>query len=134
MLKLGLPMLGLLAYRLMVAQKQHFLWIPAIGILALMALVMVTGERSAALLTLFGLGVLALLLFYHQPEARLPIMAMFGGALGMLVLLATTQTVVQERGLYLIEQIDDFWNTPYGQLFIGAWRLWEQNPLTGYWP
>lgn len=131
MLKLGLPMLGLLTYRLLAAGQMRRLWMPAMGVLIMVGLVMITGERSAALLTLLALGVLGLVLLYFQKTARKAVLAISFGLMLMLAFLATTQTVVQQRGLYLIEQIGDFWGTVYGQLFLGAWRLWEQHPLTG---
>jgi O-antigen ligase len=77
---------------------------------------------------------MGLTLFASMPAARKWLIIGGAGIAAMMGLVGATQPVVQQKIGYFIEQMSDFGNTPYGQLYTAAWRLWQQHPVTGIGP
>lgn len=131
LLKTGLPSFGLAVYAFLRERANWKLWLCGMSALLAVAVVLVSGERSSALLMMMGLGVTGAALAVYRPQARgRVLLGAFAVAL-MLWLLAATQGVVQHRGGLLMSQVSDFRHTVYGQLYIAAAELWRGHPLTG---
>lgn len=104
------------------------------GILALAAMVLLTGERSVSLLLLLGMGVTCLGVLGGVPQAR-RIAAMYIAVFAVMVAaLLSTQTIVQTRSHQLVSDVAGFWATPYGQLVKGGYLLWRTQPVLGIGP
>ena len=131
LLKTGFPMLGVAFYQLMSQHKTRLLWLPIAGLCTIISLVMVSGERSTAVLLFLSLGIIGLMLFIAMPQARKWVLSAVVGITLMLGALAATQPVIQSKAAFFVEQVSNFWVTPYGQLYIGAGNLWMQHPFTG---
>ncbi len=131
LLKVGLPVLGLTLYGLVTQGRARYGWGVAALALALMALVLVSGERSIALLTLLALAVGGGIVFWYAPPLRRHVLGFCFAAAALLALLAATQAIVQSRGEFLLRQLADFWNSTYGQLFTASYRLWQEHPWFG---
>lgn len=129
LLKIALPTLGILCYAL--RNKRWLKWLLPPVILAGMAVIIVSGERSTALLMLLACAVIGGICFIRQPQLRRYVL--LGGVLtvALLALLILTQPLVRDRVDYLVLQLSDFRNTYYGQLYLAAWGLWQKYPLTG---
>ena len=131
LVKVGFPMLGIASYLLVMSGHVRRLWMPVVGLLILISLIMVSGERSTPILMMLSLGIVGLTLFISQPHTRKWVLMAGITIAALLVLLAATQPIVMDKVHFFIEQISDFWHTYYGQMYIGAWRLWLDHPLTG---
>lgn len=131
LLKISLPMMGLMFYQITRHGKRWQRIYAAMFTMALIFLVLVSGERSIALLMLLAIGVAGIILFVFNPPLRRRVL--FGGLsiATLLVIITATQNIVQHRGQFLIQQLSDFWNTTYGQLYMAVYRLWQEYPLFG---
>lgn len=134
LLKTGLPIIGLLAYQLVESKQFRRLWIPAAGFAAIMSLVMVSGERSTVLLLLLSIAIVGTGTFACLPKARKLVLGACGGIVLLLGMLIATQSIIQQKIHFFAEQMSDFENTPYGQLYMAASRLWLKHPITGIGP
>lgn len=130
-LKIAVPMAGVISYRMIAAGQFKRLWIPALALLTTIAIVMISGERSTALLMLLSFGVIGASLAMFRPQARKWVAAGAAAVAAFVALVAATQPIFMGKVHFFIEQVSDFGNTPYGQLYLAAWRLWRQHPLTG---
>lgn len=102
----------------------------AASALTAMVLVMI-GERTALLMYLVGLGMVALLL----PPARRPLIAT--GLIAVLVLVAVlaTQPALQRRFVVHTQaDLTDFWDRRVGELLLRGQEVWWDNPLFGVGP
>ena len=131
LVKVGFPMLGMASYIMVMKGQARRLWMPAAGLAVLISLIMVSGERSTPILMLLSLGIVGLTLFISQPKIRIWVLATGATVALLLIVLAATQPIIMGKVQFFIEQISDFWNTCYGQLYIAAGKLWLQHPLTG---
>lgn len=131
-LKLGLPATGIMLYTLIEERAKPWLF-SALGIfaLALIALVLVSGERSTTLLMLMGVGIIGLVLFICHKQARKWV-TMGGAAFAAFIaVVAATQPIVQQRALWFVTQMSTFWDSYYGQLYQSGWYLFKSSPLHG---
>ena len=134
LLKIGFPILGIFSYRLLQNGQPKRLWMPALGVMIVISLILVSGERSTPILLLAGLGIIGLTLFISQPRIRKWVVAAGVAFIALVGLLAATQPIVMDKTHFFVEQMSDFWHTYYGQMYIGAWRLFVQHPITGIGP
>ncbi|MFP4463126.1 MAG: O-antigen ligase family protein [Guyparkeria sp.] len=94
--------------------------------------VLLTGERSAFLLFLLGTAIVFVGVFLRLPRWRLPLVAMGGIAVALVVALAVSQPKMVERTVSSTAQaIATPTENVYGQNFIAAWQAFEQQPFTG---
>lgn len=134
LLKLTLPVFGLCLYWVFSGHKKKILW-PSWALAAsVMALITISGERSSALLMLLAMAIIGGILFLRCPDMRRWIT--LSAALTVLLMgtLAVTQPVVAYRAHYMAQQLGDFGNSVYGQLFRSAFHLWREHPLIGIGP
>lgn len=130
-LKIGFSSLGLIAYALIAAGKSRRVWWVGFLALWLVALVMLSGERSITLLTFFGIGCTGLLLFVFHSASRKYVVPAVVVLAAQVAILALTQPIVQQRGQIFFKQLSHFWESPYGQLYANAFSMWQQHPLLG---
>jgi O-antigen ligase len=104
-------------------------WVRALGLLALACVTMVLiGQRMPTLLMVFGLLIAALLL----PRLRLAAAAAL--LLGAALLAATpivSPPTFQKLVLHFLAQMQHFWTSDYGQLFMRAMAMLGAHPLAG---
>ncbi len=129
--KVGFPMVGLWSYSLVAGRQARRLWMAGLALLVMIAIVMISGERSTPLLMLLSFGVVGLTVMICQPKSRKYVIGAGVVIAAFLGLVAATQPIVMGKVQLFIEQVSDFWNTPYGQLYIAAGRLFREHPLTG---
>ncbi|MDE3060686.1 MAG: O-antigen ligase family protein [Pseudomonadota bacterium] len=127
-LKVALPTMGLWTYET-ISRRRPLLPV-IIFALMLMALVLVSGERTISILMLLAIGVMGALVFLREPQLRKHVLL---GAIALVALLAllATQHVVQSRFHELVMNLSNFRHSPYGQLYTNALALWIQQPLFG---
>jgi O-antigen ligase len=105
-------------------------WVRALGLLALACVTMVLiGQRMPTLLMVFGLLLAALLL------PRLRLAAAVALVLGAALLAATpivSPPTFQKLVLHFVAQMQHFWTSDYGQLFMRAMAMLEAHPWTGF--
>ena len=131
LLKVSLPMLGIISYGLLEHHKR-WLWVLCAGcVLALVTLIPLTGERSITLLMLLAMVIIGISCVVHKPRFSGYVIVGFLAMALLLTVLMTTQNVVHLRGNYLLSQLGNFWETSYGSLFIAAWHFWQSNPWFG---
>lgn len=131
LLRIGLPVAGLELYRLAEAGKHRLMWLAGAAVIAVMTIIILSGERSSALLMLVGIGAAGFTLFVSRPRLRLAVLLSGAGVVALLALLIATQPTVQERAQAFIQQVGNFWHTPYGQMYLAAFDLGMAHPLTG---
>lgn len=131
LLKVGMPVAGVILFKLAEAGRRRGLWLSGAAIVYVLTIIILSGERSSVVLMLAGIGAAGLTLFASRPRLRLPVF--FGGAgiIALLALLIVTQPTVQNRAEEFTQQLGNFWHTYYGQMYIAAFDLGMAHPLTG---
>ena len=100
------------------------------GLLAALigVVIMLTGERMA--LGTYGLGLF--LVVMSIKEIRLPLFL-----IGLIALAGVGSAVVSSSYLYeryvghTLKDVDDFWSGRYGIILVKAFKVWQEEPLTG---
>jgi hypothetical protein len=100
------------------------------GLLAVLGIVTVVliGQRMPALLGLFGLLVSALLLRRLRPAA---IVALGVCAATLAALPVVSPPTYQKLVLHFLQQMDQFWISPYGQIYVRAAAIALNHPIFG---
>ncbi len=90
--------------------------------------VLITGERMAFLLALFGLGVTVVLVPAMRRTMLVAVLAAGLTVAGMFAL----KPSVTDRSLHTVVSIvGDFWQSPYGLVWIGGLKVARANPVIG---
>lgn len=131
LLKTSLPIMGIMAYHFVSNQQYKQLYLPTVGFAVTISLVAVSGERSTAVLALLALLVIGMTLFIFQPQIRKMVALGAVAMAALLGLLAATQPVIADKAQFFAEQVADFENTYYGQMYIASAKLFLEYPLTG---
>jgi O-antigen ligase len=100
------------------------------GVLAVLGIVtlLLIGQRMPALLGLFGLLVSALLLRRLRPAA---VTALIVGGVTLAALPVISPPTYQKLVLHFLEQMDHFWISPYGQIYVRAAAIALAHPWFG---
>jgi hypothetical protein len=100
------------------------------GLLAVLGIVTVVliGQRMPALLGLFGLLVSALLLRRLRPAA---FVALGVCAVTLAALPVVSPPTYQKLVLHFLQQMDQFWTSPYGQIYVRAAAIALTHPWVG---
>ena len=129
--KLGFPTFAVLAW---FCERGAGRWVIAatVGVCTLVLVtILLTGERTATLLSLLGLVVVLAWIFVSVPRLRITATLLFLGLAGTVSLVVALVEHLQKRVLALLEVLSNFGESPYGQLFTVAYRAFVDNPLTG---
>lgn len=125
--KTSLPLLGWwFAWSI---TRGHLSWLVGGTLAALIgAVIMLTGERMA--LGTYGFG-LALMVICIK-EVRLPLILTGLVALAGLGATIATNPTLHERYIgHTLNDVDDFWSGRYGIIIVKAFKVWQEEPLTG---
>lgn len=125
--KISLPLLGW--WFTWSAAKGHLSWLIG-GLLAgcIGLVIMLTGERMA--LGTYGIGVFLLVICIK--EARLPLLLIGAIALaGLGTAIIANPTLHQRFVGHTVNDVDDFWAGRYGIIFVKAFEVWQDHPVTG---
>ncbi|MGH1477279.1 MAG: O-antigen ligase family protein [Geminicoccales bacterium] len=125
--KTSLPLLGW--WFAWSVARGHLSWLVG-GLLAasIGLVILLTGERMA--LGTYGLGVIVLILYIRQ--VRLPLMLIgLIAAIGLGTAILSNQTLHQRFVGHTANDVDDFWSGRYGVIFVRAFDVWRDNPVTG---
>ena len=129
--KTGFPLMGLL---LCVGRFRSSPWrasiVSVLGLVIFLS-ILLTGERTMTLLTIFGLGLVVLFVFVTAPGRRFFISTLSLLSVGVVAAVIMLEDRVHQRLLDLIADLSRFQESPYGHLFGAAWRIFLDNPLTG---
>lgn len=129
--KFGFPTLGLLAW---LCRRASTRWtIPAAAALCalMLAAILLTGERGAAVLTLLGLLLTILFLFVAHPRWRLAAAGLSASLIGTVITVILVVERLRARGAVLADDLSRFPETIYGNLFDLSLRIFLDNPLSG---
>lgn len=131
--RMGFPLLAMAFFLLAskgTASARRILPLTAFALVAFV-FVILSGERTAAILTmtaiLFGAGIVVL----RVRRLRLYGLLLLAAVPVAFLLLYTLSSNVQARVGAFWRDIDNFWASPYGQIFRVAFGIWKRNPLTG---
>lgn len=97
----------------------------------MVAFVLLTGERSATLLTLIALAAMVLLATMISVEyRRYGLFGILAAAAALAaVLLGSARILARARSA--LQVIEHFWHSIYGELILAGLRLWREHPLAG---
>ena len=90
--------------------------------------VLITGERMAFLLALFGLGVIVVLV---PAIRRASLVALLAAGLSVAGMFAFKPSVADRSLLQVVSIVGNFWQSPYGQVWIGGLKVARANPVIG---
>tara|TARA_R110001583_G_scaffold96819_3_gene241448 strand:+ start:160913 stop:162214 length:1302 start_codon:yes stop_codon:yes gene_type:complete len=96
-----------------------------------LAVIFLSGERTASVLTLTGLVAVVIGLFISGGRAR--VLSIFLGAVGVagIGFLLSASDRIAGRVAALGTVVSDYSDSVYGQLVLTGWRFFTENPLTG---
>ena len=128
-LAFGIMALAFVA-REQLGEKRLFL-IGAWVMVPVLAVIFLSGERTASVLTLMGLVAIVIGLFVSGGRAR--VLSVFLGAVGVvgLGLLLSFSDRIAGRVVALGSVVSDYADSIYGKLVLMGWRFFTENPLTG---
>lgn len=95
------------------------------------AFIILTGERTAAVLTMLSLIASAGIIVLLVPAWRIYGLTLAAAVPAALLVLFELSVDVQQRAGQFWTDISDFWSSPYGRIFHAAFEIWERNPVTG---
>lgn len=127
--KLSFPVLGLLFYHTWPQRKG--LWIYGAAATAVLALIVLSNERTALISYLVGLAVIGALLFFSLRQARWWVMGFGLTQIAVLAILYTSQPQFENRVGDSMQMLEKFKASPYGQLWTAAYEIWKTHPITG---
>ena len=90
--------------------------------------VLISGERMAFLLALFGLGVALLLM---PATKRVVLAAVLAAGLSVAALFTFSETVANRSFVSTVATIESFWQSHYGQIWWSSLRVAQAHPLIG---
>ena len=93
--------------------------------------ILLTGERTITLLTIFSLVLVFSLVFVTTPRWRVLIASLSALLVGVITAVIILEGRIYQRLLDLIDDLSHFQESPYGHLFSAAWRIFMDYPLTG---
>jgi O-antigen ligase len=129
--KLGFPTFAVLAWFCARGADRRVI-AAAVGVCTLVLVtILLSGERTATLLTLLGLVVVLAWVFVSVPHLRVKTTLLFLGLAGTVTMVVALVEHLRERVLALVDVLSSFGESPYGQLFTVAYRAFVDNPLTG---
>lgn len=96
------------------------------------AFVLLTGERSAALIMLLSLALALGWSALRSPGARLPALCIFVGLALLATLLVAASPRLQARLADTVEQVADYQASVYGKLLVSSWIMSADRPLAGH--
>lgn len=131
MMRLLLPTIAILA--LIVAHRPSPRRLAALGALALVSIstIILTGERTAAMMTVLAFVLMAGLIGWRVRRLRLPALMGVSAVAIAFYGLYLTQPWVQNTVTRATEHVSNFSTTPYGEVFAAAWNTGQQHWLTG---
>lgn len=128
LVKLIFPVLGAVLGWAVLAKSSSRTVLAIAVIVALAAVIFVTGERIPFLL--FALGMC--LLFSVLPGVRRPLfVAVVVAAIVVGGLAASSPTVGNRMIHQTVGQMSDFWSTAYGRTYATAFEMWQRHPVFG---
>lgn len=127
--KLSFPVLGLLLYHAWPNRRMTALY--GIAATAVLALIILSSERTALMSYLIGLGVIGALLFPLLKNARLWVVGFALAQAAVLVTLYASQPQFENRVGNSVQMLETFKTSPYAQLWNAAYGIWQEHPFTG---
>ncbi|MFN4277310.1 MAG: O-antigen ligase family protein [Ferrovibrio sp.] len=132
--RIGFPLLAVGA--LLLARGSRVSVLRACAILALAAtafgFILLTGERAASLLTLIAIATSAgLAILLAPPPYRLYGLLLLVATAGVLAAIVLNSPRIMSRVAGLLNVLNNFWDSPYGELFAAGLHVWREFPLTG---
>ncbi len=131
LLKTSIPVLCFWFYRAYQSSHKPQMLLSLIGLMAIAALVVISGERSIGILMFLGMSGLFGFLFLYQPKIRKYVFGYAAIMAAIITLLFSTQIPTQQRSAEFLKTMSSFWDSHYGELFRNAYALWKEHPITG---
>ncbi len=100
-------------------------------LIAAICMILVTGERTAFVSTIIGMGFSALLIAISEPRLRKPVTITAFAVIILALLLFVTQDWVKVRAYDFYTIILTYPQTNYGKLAIAGFNIGAEHPLTG---
>jgi O-antigen ligase len=125
--KVSLPLIGW--WFAWSAKRGHLSWTIG-GLLALFIglVILLSGERTALVSYVMGLGILVL----SVRAVRLPLTVIgLAGMIGLGAIIVSDDELHERFVSVTASDFQDFWNNRYGIIFVRAIEAWEESPITG---
>ena len=129
--KTGFPLMGLLLCTNRFGSFPRRVSIASILGSLIFLSILLTGERTITLLTVFSLALVFSLVFVTMPRWRVLIASLSALLIGVITAVVILEDRIYQRLLDLIDDLSRFQESPYGHLFSAAWRIFMDYPLTG---
>lgn len=129
--KMSLPCIGILLYYAWVKRN-----IPQmVALIAVMTgvftCILLSNERTATITFIAAMGVIGLVLFIKIKPLRLWICVVALLQIAVMFGVYHSQERIQNRASVTHEMMNDFWNSPYGQLWKASYLTWKEHPISG---
>lgn len=111
--------------------RRYWYLASALVVLIAFAFIILSGERTATILTILAFLAAAVIAIMFMPGRRLHILGLVAVIPLCLLALYALSHSVQMRVENLQTDVSGFWTSPYGRIFHTAFRIWLENPLTG---
>ena len=129
--KMGFPLMGIILCVDRLGPLIRRVSIISVLGLVIFLSIFLTGERNSTLLTILSFGVVLLFIFIIAPRWRFHIVFLSSLSIGMIAVVIMLEERIHQRFLDLVSDLSNFQESPYGQAFSAAWRIFMDNPVTG---
>ncbi len=132
--RIGFPLLGCMALLLAQSMRLSITRILATGIAAVatFGFILLTGERAASLLTLLAiLTSVGLAILLAPKRYRGYGLLLLITAFGVIAGIGLTSPRIFDRISSILDVLNNFWSSAYGELFAAGLHVWREYPLTG---
>ena len=129
--KMGFPLMGIILCVDRLGPLIRRVSIISVLGLVIFLSIFLTGERNSTLLTILSFGVVLLFVFIIAPGWRFHIVFLSSLSIGMIAAVIMLEERVHQRFLDLVSDLSNFQESPYGQAFSAAWRIFMDYPVTG---
>ncbi len=132
--RIGFPLVIGTAFLLIHSRTVSTLKVAGIAgaLLAGFGFILLTGERAASLLTLIAiLTSLGLAILFAPSRYRLYGVLLGVVTIGIIVIVGLSSSRILARIDSLLDILNNFWTSPYGELFAAGLQVWREYPLTG---
>lgn len=129
--KLIFPAMGILIYFALKEKMRDYLKVCIATLVLTYVMVFISGERTAFITMSAGIGIIGVLLAVYFKRLRKPMLAMMLAAAAGIAIIYFSQRTIAYRIALSFQMLGNFWESPYGQLFLAAKYLWLEHPITG---
>jgi O-antigen ligase len=129
--KLCFPVFGIFLYLALENPKRRYIIAALAFAITCLATIILSGERTATISVMIGITTVCGLVAWNNKKLRWVSMGLLSSIIMLLAILFLTSAPLQKRAHFLVDQLSNFQQSTYGQLFTVGYKMGSDYLLTG---